>query len=189
MQTRIACLLLGLLLSACGKTGGSDETTPELAGTAGKTSMSGGSGPTDPGEPVESACTYETRGPSPSPLSRLSSFELNRSLKALVGDYPFDSNLHWLLEEQGFDVPAELQGPPESSYHALAHHLAENFSRNSPALQALGACDPAASGEATCRAQFLQRFLQRAFRRAVTDEDIAEMTPVFAEGQQLGGDF
>ena len=189
MQTRTACVLLGLLLSACGKTGGSGDATPAPAGAAGKASMTGGSGPTDPGEPVESVCTDETRGPSASPLSRLSNFELNRSLQALVGDYPFDSNLAWLPEERGFSVSAELQGPSEDSYHALAHRLASNFSLNSPALQALGACDPATSGEATCRAQFLQRFLQRAFRRAVTDEDIAEMTPVFTDGQKLGGDF
>lgn len=189
MQTRSACLLLCLLLGACGKTGGKDDTTPELTGTAGKASMSGGSGPTDPGDPIETACTAETRGPSPSPLSLLSNFELNRSLRALVGDYPLDSSFQWLPENYGFSVPSEVQAPSESEYHALAHHLALRFSQNSPALQALGACDPAASGEATCRAQFLQRFLERAFRRAVTDEDIAEMTPVFADGQKLGGDF
>lgn len=189
MQTRTACLLVSLLLTACGKTGGNDEPASPPSGAAGRTSTGGGSGPTDPGEPVESACTDQASRLGPSPLSRLSNFELNRSLKALVGDYPFDSSFQWLPEDYGFTVPSELQGPTDAVYHALAHHLALRFSQNSPALQALGPCDPAASGEATCKAQFLNRFLQRAYRRAVTDEDIAEMTPVFAEGQKLGGDF
>jgi hypothetical protein len=190
MQTRTACLLFGLLLGACGKTGGNGDTTPPpTTGVAGKASTSGGSGPTDPGEPVESACTDAASGIGASPLSRLSNFELNRSLKALVGDYPLDSSLVWLPEDFGFELPLELQGPSDSAYHTLAHDLALRFSQNSPTLQALSQCDPAKAGEATCRAQFLERFLARAYRRAVTDEDIAEMTPVFADGQKLGGDF
>ncbi|HEX2875464.1 MAG TPA: DUF1588 domain-containing protein [Polyangiaceae bacterium] len=189
MRARTAGLLLGLLLAACGKTGGHSDTSPPPTGVAGKGSNSGGSGPADQGDPVASACTDAASGLGPAPLSRLSNFELNRSLRALVGDYPFDSSLQWLPDDAGFNAPPELQGPSDREYHALAHQLALRFSQNSQALQDLSPCDPATSGEATCQAQFLQRFLARAYRRAVTDEDIAEMTAVFAEGQKLGGNF
>jgi Protein of unknown function (DUF1588)/Protein of unknown function (DUF1592)/Protein of unknown function (DUF1595)/Protein of unknown function (DUF1585) len=190
MQPRAAWLVLGLLVAACGKVSPKDSEQDQTSsgGVAGGSSSSGGTGsmtPVDP--PLELECTEETRGPGPSPLSRLSNFELNRSLRALNLQSAFDSDLRMLPDDYGFD--SESPGPSEFEYHELVHDLALRFSQNEQAIQDVSQCDPASSGEASCQAQFLERFLERAYRRAVTEQDIAEMAPVFAEGRKLGGDF
>ena len=50
-------------------------------------------------------------------------------------------------------------------------------------------CDPAKIGEPACARQITERLARRAFRRAVTDEDVARLMPFYAAGREGGGSF
>jgi hypothetical protein len=76
-----------------------------------------------------------------------------------------------------------------SMWHGVVHDLAEQLYESLPDMQALAGCGQTRTDEAQCRDAFLDSFLKRVYRRAVSDEDRSEMTEVFTNGQKLGGDF
>ena len=184
-----ACVLVAALAVGCGKTAGRhvDERpdTPDAvtAGTGGT-----GTTPVKPVEVPDPACTPST---SPAPISQLSTFEVNRSVHALLDDNLASANLRWLTEDGSVDAFFLGYSPNDfdEQLHALAHDVALQLSQSAPALQKLSHCDPLTSGEATCAAAFTEAFLTRAYRRPATPEDTDEMLAVFAEGKRLGGDF
>lgn len=180
---------LTLLALACGKTGahGADELNPATAGS-GSGSVGGAGGETS--VEVPSACLGLEPSPGPAPLSALSNYELNRSIRALLPDAPELDTAPWLDDnERSVPFARPSQGPQLREFHELAHAVALRLSRAPAAIRALSDCDPAVSGEETCAPKFVQAFLTRAYRRAVNAEDKQEMAAVFAEGQRLGGDF
>jgi len=75
------------------------------------------------------------------------------------------------------------------SVHEVAHNAALKLSQNEAWLRAVTDCDPLVRSNDECRGQFLERFLPRAYRRALVDDDRSEMTAVFEDGVKLGGDF
>jgi Protein of unknown function (DUF1588)/Protein of unknown function (DUF1592)/Protein of unknown function (DUF1595)/Protein of unknown function (DUF1585) len=183
-----ACALLVSFGTGCGKTGNRlVEETPNTPSTGGKggTSGTGGSAPLKPGEMAES-CTVPGPSPGPSPLNALSNFELNRSVRALLGDGPQPSEAVWLGEDV-YNEP--FSSPQPVAMHTLAHGVALELSQDAKAVQALSGCDPLVSGNETCATSFIAEFLARAYRRPVTKEDEDEMRAVFAEGERLGGEF
>lgn len=182
-----ACALLAACTTGCGKT--NDRLASEAPPTpAGGSSGVGGSAPLEPTEMPKSACSLPAPSPGPAPLAPLSNFELNRSVRALLGDEPQPSA--W-LSEQAESSPFSSAAPAVLEYemHELAHDAALALSGNAEAVQAISGCDPVVSGNATCATSFIAEFLPRAYRHPVTQDEQAEMKAVFAEGERLGGDF
>ncbi|MES1183259.1 MAG: DUF1588 domain-containing protein [Myxococcales bacterium] len=182
-----------LLALGCGKTGqrpiGEVPELPSAGGGNGGADATGGSGPAGTSGMPESACQEAGPTPGSAPLSVLSNFELNRSVRALLGDALPELAPPWLPED-GYVAPGE--GPPggfDEQLHGLAHDLALRVSQDGAALRKLSGCDPVKSGEATCAAAFIDAFVARAYRRPATPEDAEDMRAVFAEGKRLGGDF
>jgi len=182
-----AAALLAVCAAGCGKTDDRLVTKPPTT-TAGGSSGAGGSASVKPGETVDSACTGAGPSPGPAPLAALSKYEVNRSVRALLGDGPQPSA--WLTEELEVS-PFSSAAPPvfAAQMHDLARDVALTLSRDAKAVRAFSGCDPQASGDATCATSFIDEFLARAYRRAITAEDHAAMKAVFAEGERLGGDF
>lgn len=182
-----ACALLAACAAGCGKTDdralAKPPTTPASGGSG-----AGGSASVKPGEMVDSACTVPGPSPGPAPLAALSNYEVNRSVRALLGDGPQPSA--WLVEE-GEVNPFWSAAPPAvvAQMHDLARDVALTLSRDAKAVRAFSGCDPQTSGNATCATSFIDEFLPRAYRRPVTAEDQAAMKAVFTEGERLGGDF
>ncbi len=179
---------LTLLALGCGKTGanGADDGNPATAGSG---SVDGSGGETS--LEVPSACVGSGPSPGFSPLSALSYYELNRSIRALLPDASELDVALWLVDdERSLPFANQPQDPPQvEAFHQLAHAVALRLSQTPTAIRAVSDCDPAVSGEETCAPKFVQAFLARAYRRAVNAEDKQEMGAVFAEGKRLGGDF
>jgi hypothetical protein len=188
-------LLLAALGAGCGKTNGSTPgatTTPDGNGNGGGGGNHSGSGGGSPSEAgfggVTEPLMCEMSHPGPSPLTRLRNAELNSSFLAQVPNTGANAGLPWL--EEGFDdIPAS--NPTAvlvERIHQLAHQVAELLI-DAEGENALAECDGTSEADETCRDRFLTPFLERAYRRPVTDEDISEMNEVFATGKELGGDF
>jgi hypothetical protein len=192
------CALLALGVVGCGKTGNNSadtppDTTPDVTPAGGSTGSggSGGSGPLKPGEMPEVDCTAPGPSPGATPLSALDNFELNRSVRALMGDTsPSDASL-WLVEAPQYGNPFSqlVQAVDPKPIHALAHDLALQLSRDPTATQAYSGCDRQASGDQACARSFIEEFVSRAYRRPLSKEDREDMEAVFAEGQRLAGAF
>ena len=59
-----------------------------------------------------------------------------------------------------------------------------------PSRQAIFTCRPTSGAdEETCAKEILSRLMHRAFRRPVTDEDVATLLPVYHDGRAAGGGF
>lgn len=189
------CALLATGVVGCGKTGADSADTkpgtPTDTTPSGGSSGSGGSGSTRPVEMPNSACAAPGPSPGPAPLSALDNFELNRSVRALMGDTaPSDGSL-WLVEEPTYSSPFWQPAQPSNPkpLHGLVHDLALQLSGDAKAIRAISDCDPQASGDQTCATSFIDAFVSRAFRRPLTPGDRDDMKAVFAEGQRLDGDF
>ncbi len=50
-------------------------------------------------------------------------------------------------------------------------------------------CDPKTAGEAACAKQIAQNLAKRAFRRPVTEADVAKLMPFYEAGRKEGGSF
>ena len=180
-----ACLLMLAAASAgCGKTNklepGGSTTTPAGGSGSGSSASEGGAGDV----PLMCADPH----PGPSPLSRLTTAELNRSVLAHLPQATQSQGLPWLSED--YDTPSgEVSNVLVEDLHRLVHDVAQVLTEAPAGETAFQGCNVAVQGEATCRDQFVTQFLERAYRRAVTDEDRMEMNDVFATGKQLGGDF
>lgn len=179
---------LGLVLAvtlglACGKTANERGEQPTNTAQGGSSSAVGGAGGAN-----DTLCTGPH--PGPGPLSRLDGYELNRSVQDAVREAPelvdpaklFERNVTW-------DRTSDVSPAFVLTAHALAHDVALRLSHDGAALRAISGCELLARSDATCKGQFLERFLKRTYRRAVTDEDRSEMNAVFTEGEKLGGDF
>lgn len=141
--------------------------------------------------PVEVPANCPQPHPGPSPLSRLRNSEFNRSLRALLpeGSDAADS-LAWLPETPTDEDPTlPVTDDFVERAHRLAHDVAQLLTDDVAGAAWLGGCDVATRGELECRDALLEPLLERAYRRAITDEDRTELAQVFADGEQLGGNF
>lgn len=175
-------MLLSLALG-CGRTGKEPPDAPTPAATGGSANVPA---PGAAGMPAEQPPLCDARETPAAPLTALRDHELARSVRAVVLDAasPQDEAEKYLGFEA--DEPSLLY---VQALHRQAHEVAQRVSQVPEPLLALTGCDLAARGEDECRARFLDRFLPRAFRRPVTEEDRVDMTAVFARGRELGGDF
>ena len=182
-----AVVLAAACALGCGKTGkGQAAAVPSLP--------VGGQGPVDEPPVGVDPETCSTPQPGPTPLHRLTGFELGNTLVDLFPDSPeLGTALKQQLQDQAsnyFDDPSlDPTTVAVDVYHRLAHQAALTLTADAPSLSAFAGCDPLEVGEAACQAQLIQRVLLRTYRRPPSGDDVAEMDGVFARGQELGGDF
>lgn len=195
-RARATFSALLLLVAGCGRV--HQAGSEQAAGGAGGASTSVGGGATTAtagasglaGSSAGSAAVQDITSVVPAPISRLDHFELNRSIAALLPEVEGLRPLPSLDEDAVDDDPGSTQTLAlTAALHEIAHELGQRISADAAVLRATTGCDPETAGEADCREQFLRQFLRSAFRRPVTDDDLSEMSDVFATGVSLGGDF
>jgi Protein of unknown function (DUF1592)/Protein of unknown function (DUF1588)/Protein of unknown function (DUF1587)/Protein of unknown function (DUF1595)/Protein of unknown function (DUF1585) len=183
---KLALLAGGVLLpSAC--VGEVDSSNPvSNAGVAGMTSASAGSSGVGVGGQPAVTCV----GPAPgaAPIRRLTRFELNNTLRDLLGD----------TTKAGDQLPPELKGNGFSNdaaslstsrvlvdaYRAIADELASTATKDAAALAKLSSCDVAALGEEACAHAFVSDFGKKAFRRPLSDAESAALYGVYVAGKE-----
>ncbi|MEM7437585.1 MAG: DUF1592 domain-containing protein [Myxococcota bacterium] len=115
---------------------------------------------------------------------RLSQAELDNTLRDLLGEDTAPASR--LLNEdefRPFDNDYTIQQASEAlvdSLELLAEEVAERAVATPDRRAALVSCSPAGSGDEACFRTFLNEFLPRALRRAVTDEDVDTYLPLLA---------
>lgn len=60
---------------------------------------------------------------------------------------------------------------------------------SAPGRAMIFVCDPKTAGEAPCAKQIAQNLAKRAYRRPVTDADLARLMPFYEAGRKEGGNF
>jgi hypothetical protein len=147
----------------------------------------GGNGGGGAGAPTTPAQCTEPR-PGASPLRRLTRFELNNTLRDLLGDASKAADL----------LPAELKGNGFSNdaatlttsrvlvdaYRSIASSVAKTATQDSAALAKLTSCDVTAQGEEACAHAFVTDFGQKAFRRPVTEAEAGALYGVYVTGKE-----
>jgi len=141
-------------------------------GEIGQTGERGGPPAVDPVLAIESG------------VRRLSQAELDNTLRDLLGEDTAPASR--LLNEdefRPFDNDYTIQQASEAlitSVEALAEQVAERAVGDAAQRAALVPCTPASAGDEQCFREFLDAFLPRALRRAVTAEDINPYIPLLA---------
>jgi len=184
----------------CGKTNDPATNPRSNAGPAGAAGV--GSAPTNPtaaggvggvGGVADMPLACDTPHPGPAPLGRLRNAELNRSLRSFMPAGSGAAQLQWLTETETappLDEPASRLSDGElGSVNSLAHEIAKLLADDASSSGWLAGCDVALKGEAPCRDLLAEPLVERAYRRALDDDDRAELADIFAIGRQLGGDF
>ena len=125
-------------------------------------------------------------------MRRLTHSQYNNTVRDLLGDQTRPSN-HFPPEDyiHGFKNQAEGQSVPPllaEAYGAAAEKLARNTFRGGDRNK-LVPCTPASAGDAACRTKFLRGFGQRAFRRPLADQEIAQYDALFEREAKASGDF
>jgi len=146
-----------------------------LAACTGKISQSGGGNPGGP-PAVDPILAVE------SGVRRLSQAELDNTLSDLLGEDTAPASR--LLNEdefRPFDNDYTIQQASDAlitSLEALAEEVAERAVGDAARRSALVPCTPTSPGDAGCFREFLNGFLPRALRRAVTAEDVESYMPL-----------
>jgi hypothetical protein len=168
-------------------TGGMKTTHPGQGGQGGESVEpgTGGSGPTGgTGGNMPPAVVV----PGITPLRRLTTEEYQNTVRDLllmpdaksiasVGLLPPDDSI---VERFSSNVGSALAGEGADKYEAVAAKLAEKAVTN---MATLVSCDPKTG--AACEKTFIANFGKRAFRRPLTDLEVARYAKVF----DVGGDF
>ena len=117
-------------------------------------------------------------------VRRLSNHEYDNVVRDLLGDTTQPSRAFLIADSfaNGYDNGSDglaVQSDQVMDYQLAAESLAATAVTNRlPAL--LNGCDPAASGDDACRDAFLAYFPARAFRRPLTDSELARLRTVYA---------
>ncbi|MEM9728770.1 MAG: DUF1592 domain-containing protein [Myxococcota bacterium] len=115
---------------------------------------------------------------------RLSQTELDNTLRDLLGEDTAPASR--LLNEdefRPFDNDYTVQQASEAlitALEALAEEVAERAVSDADRRAALVPCVPASAGDETCFRDFLEDFVPRALRRAVTDDEIDAYMPLLS---------
>src|SRR6185295_13462941 len=123
------------------------------------------------------------RGPVKSgDLRRLTLSQYNNTVRDLLGDFtrpadqfpPEDFLNGFTNQVEGQSVPPLLA----EAYTVAAEKLAANAFRRGDS-QGLIPCKPASAGDRACRDRFIRKFGARAFRRPLTDQEVAGYAKLF----------
>ena len=128
--------------------------------------------------------TDESHSPGASPLRRLTNTEYDNTVADLLGDTtaPATTFPGETTSTQGYDTFATGLGVSVTHARSLltaAEALATAAVRDK-LTTLLGGCDVATSGEETCVRTFVTTFGERAFRRPLTEAEVARFTQLQA---------
>src|SRR5258706_3253145 len=158
--------------------GGMNNPVQGMPGQAGSAGTGGAS--TAPPQCTEPA-------PGPAPIRRLTRFELNNTLRDLLGDATKAANqLPPELKGNGFSNDAATLTTTRvlvDAYRTIASTLARAATTDATALGKLTTCDVAALGEDACAHAFVGDFGQRAYRRPLSDPESAALFGAYTAGR------
>jgi hypothetical protein len=128
-----------------------------------------------------------------SPLRRLIRFEINNTVRDLLGvaTNPADA-LPGEETGNGFGNDADSLGVSAlliDGYRTLARDIALAATKDAGTAATTAGCDPTKSSEAACSAQFIGAFGPKAYRRPLAAADTTFLNGVFTKGRMLGNDF
>ncbi len=156
-------------------------------------SGSGGSAGTTTGGSSGSAGTAPTIDcsapkPGPSPLRRLTRFELNNTVRDLLGDTTKAADqLPPELKGNGFSNDASALTTSRvlvDAYRSMASSLAKAATADATALAKTTSCDVSVKGDDACAHEFVSDFGQKAFRRALTEAESSALYASYVVGKE-----
>ncbi|HEX2873520.1 MAG TPA: DUF1592 domain-containing protein [Polyangiaceae bacterium] len=170
-------------------TGPAASTAGASASSAGNGSGAGGSAPGSGGGTPITTCTAPA--PGAAPLRRLTRFELNNTVRDLLGDTSRAADaLPPELKGNGFNNDAASLTTSRvlvDGYHTVAQALATQVASTPARLAALATCDLAAQDQDACAKTFIANFGRKAFRRSLTDAESATFYRVYQAGKEGTG--
>lgn len=144
--------------------------------------------PRSPGTQQSPQCTGAIE-PGRSPIRRLTRLEIDNAVRDLLGDNSMPARSFVPEEESlGFDNNADALG--------MSGLLAEQLMEAAEKLSATAAtklatlapaCDTAKEGEATCARRFVATWGKRAWRRALSEQEIEDLVSLHEKGRADGG--
>jgi hypothetical protein len=183
----VRCILLGLLVAGCaGSIGGGNDDEPGGGGASGgSTGTSGGTGGSGVVSMPSSACAKTGVVPGPAPVVRLTNTEYRNSVRDLLPRVTMPAaglGLPAEVATQGFLNNAQTQTPSAEVIENV-HDNAQTVARAAVAdLTKVLPCKPAsAADEPACGKQFIQSFGKQAFRRPMTDQELARYNAFFTD--------
>jgi hypothetical protein len=184
----------GLLGLGCS---GNVDSPPNPAGAGGQGSGASGSPTTMSGAgttggagggstPAPVTCTEPN--PGNAPIRRLTRFELNNTLRDLLGDTTHAADqLPPEAKGNGFNNDAAILSSSRvliDAYRTIADGVAATATKDAAAVAKLSTCDVAAKGEEACAREFVKDFGRKAFRRPLTDAESTAVYGVYVAGKE-----
>ncbi len=127
--------------------------------------------------------------PGRSPIRRLTRLEIDNAVRDLLGDNSKPARSFVPEEESlGFDNNADALGMSGLLAEQLMEAAEKVAGTAATKLATLApACDTAKEGEATCARRFVTTWGKRAWRRALSEQEIGELVALFEKGRADGG--
>lgn len=157
-----------------------------------------GPGAGDDGDPKESVAAA---GTAPTDLRRLSSYELEETLRDLVGEEALSAAALPLgavpadrsAASAFASLPYSTEARGVTASHVDAHYellvaVAEHFRDNPQATTALAGCLPSGAADPACVGSLVSDFGERVYRRPLTDDEIAAVLESYQAGLALSAD-
>ncbi len=159
-----------------------------LVGCSGSIGTRGGGGGDDVVNDniAKSLCVVDT------PIRRLTRFEYNNTVRDLLGDTTGPADVLPPEEEvAGFNNQAAALTTSDlliEQYMKVAEGVSARAIEN---LASILPCDPVADGEEACATSFIETFGRRAFRRPLTEDEVARYKGLYdwAVGDEGPGSF
>jgi hypothetical protein len=186
IEARAIDVVLAALLVAC--SGGGTIGNPGPGDRPGSTTGAGGAGGSGGGTMMPDAATGMPTGPVTSRAMRLSNAQWERTVQDLFRlSQPLGLSASFVSDPQigAFDTyggALVVDSNRFSDYQAAAETVAKKVAHDPQMLATLA---PAAADQATRKTNFLRDFGLRAFRRPLTDVDMARYAALFDKGASL----
>ena len=132
--------------------------------------------------------------PRPTPLRRLTSAQFRRSVADLLGpSITLPDDIEPDTEVDGFVALGATRTTPSArgvdQYASAAYALAHQALADGPTRDAFVGCVPGSPGNDVCARDFVVRFGRKAFRRPLTDDEIARYAALYAGAASVVKDF
>jgi hypothetical protein len=191
-QIGVGLALAALVAAGCS---GSIQTSPGTGGGAppsngGNPSNGGGAGPTGPGGGSTGPAAAPATGQVPAGARRLSQAQYRASIASLLGtsiqlpkELDRDDTESVFSSVGGYRIATTAAGVVK--YDSAAYDIAHQVFADPKTITATLGCDPKQG--AACAQTFVRGFGRRAWRRPLSDDEIARYTKVIDDvGQILG---
>ncbi len=155
--------------------------SPDAAG--GDATEGASSGDSSDSDSPEASCSELDVGPTP--LRRLTRSQYDNTIRDLLGLASTQGRGLVADEKNGAFDSNSIAGVAEvgvEKYMDAAETLAAEAVAD---MEALLPCDPSTDGELSCANAFIERFGERAFRRPLTDEQVADMLALYGSADDF----